>query len=235
MIIEPFNTKGVPGTEAIVVSFDLEGFSRFFMQQDVHLYVPDYLNTIFDAIHSIFRPDRPYWLPNEAKNWLGIDREPDFVKFTGDGGIYIWIASSDNEPIPTSFKVSLMTNLWILKNCFSSVTKKVQNLVPLAELPARIRFGVARGTVYGLRRGPTNDTVDYVGFCINLAVRLQNYCREIGFIASARIGIDESIAAKASWVKTTATGLKGLGREIVYVDKDEFETLSEETRYSLFL
>jgi class 3 adenylate cyclase len=234
MIIEPFNTKGVPGTEAIVVSFDLEGFSRFFMQQDVHLYVPDYLNTIFDAIHSIFRPARPYWLPEEAKNWLGIARQPDFVKFTGDGGIYIWIASNENEPIPLSFKVSLITDLWILKNSFGIVTKKVQNLVPLAELPARIRFGVARGTVYGLKRGLTNETADYVGFCINLAVRLQNYCREIGFIASARMGIDETIAAKASWSKATATKLKGLGREIVFVDKDEFENLSDETRNDLF-
>jgi class 3 adenylate cyclase len=235
MIIEPFNTKGVPGTEAIVVSFDLEGFSQFFRQQDVHLYVPDYLNTVFEAIQAIFSPDRPYWLPENAKNWLGIEHQPDFVKFTGDGGIFIWISPSEIEAIPLSFKVSLITNLWILKNCFDLVTKKAQNFVPLVELPARIRFGVARGTVYGLRRGPMNDPVDYVGYCINLAVRLQNYCREIGFIASARIGIDESIATKASWVKTTATQLKGLGKEIVYVDKDEYASLSEETQRALFI
>jgi len=235
MIIEQFNTKGAPGTEAIVVSFDLEGFSRFFMQQDVHLYVPDYLNTVLDSIHSIFRSERPYWLPENAKNWLGIPREPDFVKYTGDGGIYLWIASNENEPIPMSFKVSLITNLWILKTCFPAVTKKVQNLVPLMELPARIRFGVARGTVYGLRRGAMNETVDYVGFCINLAVRLQNYCRDIGFIASARIGIDESIAAKASWTKAVATNLKGLGKEIVFVDKDEFESIPAELRKDLFI
>ncbi len=234
MIIEPFNTKGALGTEAIVVSFDLEGFSRFFMQQDVHLYVPDYLNTIFNSIHSIFQSQRPYWLPENAK-WLGLEREPDFVKFTGDGGLYIWIASNDNEPIPQGFKVGLITNLWILKTCFDEVTKRAQKLVPLAELPARIRFGVARGTVYGLKRGPTNETVDYVGFCINLAVRLQNYCREVGFIASARIGIDESIATKASWIKTTATQLKGIGREIVFVDKDEYETIPSDTKRALFI
>jgi class 3 adenylate cyclase len=235
MIIGPFNTKGVTGTEAIVVFFDLEGFSSFFMQPDVHRYAIDYLNIVFEAVDLAFCEEPPYWLPKESQaGWRPISCRPDYVKFTGDGGLLIWIAAMHTEPIPLAFKLKLTGFLWALKSSFDEVTKKAQNVVPLAKLPKRIRFGLTGGTVYGLTRGLSNVPEDYIGFCINLAARLQDYCREIGFIVSARIVMDEFIIKKLNWIKTTAIDLKGFEKEIVYVDKLDFDALPEDKRKSLF-
>ena len=234
MLIQPFNTKGLPGTEAIVVSVDLEGFSKFFTQQDVHLYAPDYLNTIYHALHCIFKAERPYWYPNVLKDWVYVDREPDFVKFTGDGAIYIWTAWEVNNPISLDFKFTLMNDLWFLKKRFDEVLKKAQKLVPLVDLPKRIRIGITRGTVYGLTRGASMSAVDYIGFCINLAVRLQNYCREIGFVASGRLGIDDQLVEDANYKKIIAKNIKGFGQEIVYVDQLELENLDKKLKNELF-
>jgi len=236
MLFEPFDEKGVPGTEAIVVSFDLEGFSQFFTQQDVHLYAPDYLNVIFDAVQAIFRDEKPYWFTNsDSVKWVSLKREPDFIKFTGDGAILIWTAWEVNEPISPTFKLNLMNNLWSLKARFSVVANRAKELVPLYDLPQRIRFGITRGTVYGLIRDGNVHPVDYVGFCINLAVRLQNYCRDLGFIASARLGIDDALVSQLAYSKVIAKNLKGFGKEIVYLDKYDYLNLQEDVKKELFI
>jgi hypothetical protein len=85
MLLTRFKEKGTPGTEAIVLWFDLEGFSRFFTQPDVHLYAPQYLNIVFSSVQDLFAAKAPAWCkrPGAASpsNGLGI-REPDFAKFT---------------------------------------------------------------------------------------------------------------------------------------------------------
>jgi class 3 adenylate cyclase len=146
----------------------------------------------------------------------------------------IWLAAKYNEPFPLNFKIELTGFLWALKSSFDEVTKKAQNVVPLKKIPKRIRFGLTEGTVYGLTRGSSTVPEDYIGFCINLAARLQSYCREIGFIFSSRIVMDESTLRELSWIKTTATQLKGFEKEIVYVDRLDFESLPEAVRKSFF-
>jgi len=234
MLIQPFHSKGTPGTEAIVVVFDLEGFSRFFAQPDVHLYAPDYLNVVFNAVQSIWSIERPYWLTEELDQpiFRADLREPTFAKFMGDGGFYIWTAPDPLETITEGFKLSLLQMLWALKRRFWVVTKHARDVVPVPRLPERIRFGVTRGTVYGLRRAGIEEPVDYVGFAINLAARLQSYCREIGFVASARLMVQH--AQKAAWHRVTATSIKGFTAEDVYVDFDEFNELDPKVRKSLF-
>jgi hypothetical protein len=73
-----------------------------------------------------------------------------------------------------------------------------------------------------------------MGFCINLASRLQKYCPELGFIASARIGVRESVLKKNEYIKVIANKIKGFPKEIVIVDKREFENLDTQIQEDLF-
>ena len=54
------------------------------------------------------------------------------------------------------------------------------------KLPKRVRIGIATGVVYALRPPHAftslTDPNDYVGYCVNLAVRLQGHCSDLGFL-----------------------------------------------------
>ena len=54
------------------------------------------------------------------------------------------------------------------------------------DLPKKVRVGIATGVVFALRRPHKESTpsapTDFVGYCINLAVRLQDHCPELGFL-----------------------------------------------------
>ena len=51
-------------------------------------------------------------------------------------------------------------------------------------IPQNVRFGIAFGKVHKLTNG--SDEGEFVGTPINLASRLQGYCRPLGLIASFR-------------------------------------------------
>jgi len=56
-----FEPAASPPIDALVIVFDLEGFSRFFAQPDVHVYVPGFLNKVFQAIRIVFHGGIPFW------------------------------------------------------------------------------------------------------------------------------------------------------------------------------
>lgn len=56
-----FRPQASPATQALILTFDLEGFSRFFSQPDVHNYVPRFLNRVFDAVSIIINGGKEYW------------------------------------------------------------------------------------------------------------------------------------------------------------------------------
>lgn len=235
MLLQRFDEIGTPGTDAVVLCFDLEGFSRFFRQPDVHLYAPEYLNVIISAVQELFGNAQPSWLPPGDPPVVPQLREPDFAKFMGDGGIYIWTAASQHEPISSQFKVNLLGWIWALQHSFDGIVTKAREVVPLVDLPQRMRFGVSRGTVYGLRRQRSVEPVDYVGFAINLAARLQSYCREIGFIASARLALRDAELNEARYQKVLAIRIPGFDPEYVLVERDDFATLDSTRRTDLFV
>jgi class 3 adenylate cyclase len=120
-----------------------------------------------------------------------------------------------------------------LKDSFSEVLKQAAADVPVLDLPTRIRFGVARGTIYELTRA-SGTNKEYIGFCINLASRLQKYCADLGSIVSARVGLPDEFVAKEEYKRVVATKIRGFPEEIVIVDKEEYEALAEGQRASLF-
>ena len=150
----------------------------------------------------------------------------------GDGAMYLW-AAEKSEAFTENFIYLLCNRLWNLKTEFNEVVKKSHDQVPVTDVPRRIRFGLARGTIYELKRRNSQQR-EYIGFCINLASRLQKYCPDLGFIASARIGIPESKLKENGYIKVVAKQIKGFPREIVIVDSDEFENLNSDIKSQYF-
>ena len=228
-----FRQQASPATQALVLTFDLEGFSRFFSQPDVHHYVPRFLNRVFDAVSIIIFGGKDYWTDDksETKPFL----EPVHQKFLGDGALYIWTFKKGiMEYMKNETDIAFFINrIWNLKSNFKNIKKACLDDVPVVDLPQRIRFGVTAGSVYKLTYSNSSHT-EYIGYCINLASRLQSYCRELGFIASARIGLPETTLKKHGYMKVIAKNLKGFPEEIVIVDKEEFDELSEEIKDELF-
>jgi hypothetical protein len=69
---------------------------------------------------------------------------------------------------------------------------------------------------------------------MNLASRLQKYCSKLDFIASARIGLPQERLEKHGYLRVVAKQIKGFPREIVIVDKTEWEALDPSVRDELF-
>jgi len=226
-----FTGKASYPKNAVALLYDLEGFSRFFNQPDVQDYVPAFLNHVSATMEVNLFGGEVYWSQGETIDRLKV--EVAHEKFTGDGALYILLPPSGAADFPTGTLQMLCNRLWTLKNNFNEVVNKSLESVPVVEVPRSIRFGLSRGSVYELQR-PGTTAREYIGFCINLASRLQKYCRELGFIASARLMLSDSEMARHGYMKVVATQIAGFPNEIVFVDEEEYAALSDETRNRLF-
>lgn len=229
-----FRDQAGMAREAFVMVFDLEGFSNFFSQPDVQEYVSRYLNRIFDAVSKNFYGGEYYWCDDKEKDkTLAFFREPSHVKFLGDGALYIWAFKRGELDKYRSEILYFINRCWNLKTCFSKIVERCSEDVPVADIPRRIRFGFASGSVNKLAYR-YSDRTEYIGYCINLAARLQSYCRELGFIASGRIRFSNKIITEHHYHKVWAKKLSGFPKEVVIVDKQEYENLSASTQKELF-
>lgn len=216
---------------AIALIFDLEGFSRFFNQPDISDYLPAFLNAIFGAVETCITGGSTYWEEDEELPALKLRVAQR--KFMGDGALYILLPPEGESLFDTPTITKLCNRLWNLKNDFDKVIKKCADDVPVFDLPPRIRFGIARGSVFELPSS-NGENSEYVGFCINLASRLQKYCPSLGFIASARLRIAMASLSKNGYTRVVAKTIKGFPKEIVFIDKLELDGLSKEEKEELF-
>jgi class 3 adenylate cyclase len=228
-----FKEQAGMAREAFVLVFDLEGFSTFFSQPDVQEYVSRYLNRIFDAVSKNFYGGWYYWGDEEKDKTLPSFLEPSHVKFLGDGALYIWTFKKGERDKYKNEILYFINRCWNLKNSFLKIVNRCSEDVPVADLPRRIRFGFASGSVNKLTY-KYSDRTEYIGYCINLASRLQSYCRELGFIASARIRFSNRIIRQHRYHKVWAKKLLGFPKEAVIVDKEEYEKLPDKTKKELF-
>ncbi len=220
----PFNS--------ISLLFDLEGFSGFFSQPDVHGYISQYLNLVIDAVTRTFEGGTLYWDLDRQGNPFVADPLPGPIhrKFLGDGVLYIW-NYSDFTP---SQIIDLVDRIWILKKSFSVICEKASVLLPVPDFPKKIRFGIAAGMVYRLQYEKNENEEEYIGYSINLVSRLQSYSRDIGFIVSGRLGIPDNTMTKHGYKKCMAKKIRGFPNEIVIIDKHDYHTLDERIRGELF-
>lgn len=217
----------------LAIVYDLEGFSVFFNQPDAHEYIPRYLSSIIDAVERCLFGGDAFWLPKGDKLLSPLPILPVYRKFLGDGMLYVWSLLDATDSTIAALLTTLTNRLWNIKKRFAAVNRSCAEVVPLAELPPRIRVGVGRGTIYALTAESTFET-EYIGICINLASRLQGYCPYLGFIASARIGMKDATLEQHGYIKVVATRIKGFPREIVIVDRKEFEQLPKEVKRERF-
>jgi len=221
--------------QAIVLIFDLEGFSKFFSQPDVHDYVPKYLNTVLNVMDIIINGGEVSYMDfsneeiEKKKNILKALPKPIHTKFLGDGMLYIWKYHDFEKKDLTQ----LLNRLFNLKINFQKVNAKSSEEVPVIDIPQRIRFGISAGSVYKLTYTSSRKE-EYISYSINLASRLQIYCRELGFVASARLNAPLENLSASKYKKVIATQLKGFPSEIVIVDENEYLMLSQQIKDSLF-
>ncbi len=227
-----FDPKASIAKRGIALVYDLEGFSAFFNQPDMQDYVPKFINHVSQAVSQVIFGGEAYWLPFKNKSESAL-LAPVHEKYLGDGCLYIWSFSDDAPRELREFEVYLCNRLWNLKNRFEEVQKRSLIDVPVVELPKRIRFGLASGTIYELTTQKSRHT-EYIGFCVNLASRLQKYCPPLGFIASARLAIPEKMLKEHGYIRVVATKLRGFPKEIVFVDKNEYAALEKPLRKELF-
>src|SRR5580765_4051362 len=226
-----FTGKASYPKNAVALLYDLEGFSRFFNQPDVQEYVPAFLNYVSAAMGVNLFGGEAYWANNATIDPLQI--EVVHEKFTGDGALYILIPPGGAPDFPTGTLQHLCNRVWTLKNRFSAVVNKALETVPVVEVPRKVRFGLSRGSVYELQTQGTKGS-EYIGFSINLASRLQKYCPELGFIASARLMLSDREIVRHGFMKVVATKLRGFADEIVVIDSVEYDALPDDTRKQLF-
>ena len=199
-----FTGKASHPKNALALMYDLEGFSQFFNQPDVQDYVPAFLNHVSESMAICLFGGTDYWTGEDGEQLKPLSARIVHEKFTGDGALYIILPPAGQSDFKTSTLRGLCNRLWNLKNNFGAVVTESLEHVPVVEIPRRIRFGLSRGSVYELKK-PNTTSREYIGFCINLASRLQSYCRELGFIASARLMISDSELTKHGYRKAVAT------------------------------
>jgi len=128
--------------------------------------------------------------------------------------------------------VTLLCNrLWDLKAGFKKINQA--SAVPVSNLPSWIRCGIARGGISELTSAE-QSAKEYIGVCINLASRFQHYCPDLGFIASAKVDLRDQVLERHGYKRVIAKKIKGFPKEVVIVDRQEYEQLDPSVRKALF-
>jgi len=120
-----------------------------------------------------------------------------------------------------------------LKIKYKRILKKATEQIPFPDIPKNIRFGISAGTIHPLRY-ENSENEEFIGYCINLASRLQSYCRDIGFIVSGRLNIKPADLEGGQYIKVLARKIKGFPEEIVIIDQKEYEALDQQIKDELF-
>jgi class 3 adenylate cyclase len=228
--IAPFRQVEKP-QDGIAMIFDLQGFSKFANQPDVHEFIPRYLNTVIGAVETCIFGGEAYWL-KKTETYLPMFVLPVHRKFMGDGMLYLWSLGDVPRSNVPGFATRLCNRLWDLKARFKKVNRACA-AGPVTNFPPRIRFGVARGSISALTCGNQAEK-EYIGVCINLASRLQHYCPEIGFVGSARLDLRDLVLERHGYKRVVAKKIKGFPKEVVIVDRQEYERLKPDVRQALF-
>jgi class 3 adenylate cyclase len=179
MALIEFSGQQAADHKAIVVSFDLAGFSVFCNQPDASTAAPRLMAHTFKLLNGFFKSGGLFSF-SEAEL-----AAPDFCKFSGDGALMIWLLPSEHKDFPQDFCNLLVKTMRDFQITLSENLKTWEKQWRLHKLPKKVRVGIATGVVYEMKPPRSvfePDAIDYVGYCINLAVRLQDYCPELGFL-----------------------------------------------------
>lgn len=205
-------------TDAIAAMFDLQGFTQFGKQIEPHLSVPVFLHDFLNWLMDRLKEEMKRAETNEGVAlWSPL---PFFVKFMGDGLLVLW----DSSQMDAVERKNIVVSMYSI--CDSYSKKFVKTLrKKLVDPPPVLRCGVARGTVYSVGSGN-----DFVGSCINMAMRLQK-CPGVTFAVNRR-GFEfeeEDIGGLLpEKLVVRAIAVRGIGdNELVAILKSELDAMSE--------
>jgi class 3 adenylate cyclase len=206
--------------EAVVAMLDLENFTSFCTQPDMHLNLGVLLNFSFDRV-------------NDGLYAAGLTRQPRHFKFLGDGALYVWDVDPSTRRDTAKRVVLGLHNLF---RVFPHELEIERDLLNLRAPPKRVRVGIAYGEIVELR-SKTDGTLECVGFAINLAARLQNFCKEIGFLISSGVPLDAQFIEDYSLVRSKTKGIRGMSGvdEDVWYVKEDADTVSQNILKRSFL
>ena len=218
---------------ALVLTTDLQGYTAFAAQPDADEYALEYLEFVNDCIGVVLRGGCPWWtttkyydgMPECTNNWLG------------DGNQMIWPETCFAD----INMMNLVNRLRDMSINFDRINLKYSNKRPGIMLPRKIRFGLAQGTTTIIRPNKSRweygncGVIEWAGYACNFSAKLQCYCRDLSFLASARIGGLHKVMLKDNYyTRIVATQLPGMGPEIVFAYDVEYEALKPEVRDNLF-
>lgn len=205
--------------EALAVVFDLSGFTNFCGKVDPHLSVPEYLSNflywLFDEVRTeftakVYRKSKALW-----------SELPFLAKFLGDGVLFLWDTSNMTETRICNIVVSPLCICREYRNTFHREIKTV-----VGSPPKVLRCGIARGGVFFV-----GNSQDYVGSCINIASRLQKLSDLTFCFSQTGFDIEQDMEEvnRRNFVEKLVT-LRGIGEQLVWVLKKEFNNLPEKER-----
>lgn len=216
--------------ETLALVLDVAEFTKFFNKPDVYGFIPRLLNSINQIVTENlnaeeFHGTEPYFY------FRG--RKPFHVKFLGDGVLVLW-----RNPDEESELAALLSSLALTREKFEELRINMRPFI--SDPPPTVRFGVASGFCYPIfQKGHVGDhgisSSEYVGFPLNLASRLQGYCKRLGLLASGRLNISDEKLGALGFVRVVARKLRGMpSDETVIADFEGYRNLPNRERNSLF-
>lgn len=225
---------------AITTIFDFQGFTDFITHLNQLQRVPQVLQFGFAIISEQFSMgDAAEILQKKEFLFPLLGHVPIHVKFLGDGLLIIWSAS-DPEKLAAMY-AELLTVCSMIKREFPARMLALEGGAGLSHRIERVRFGIAAGDVFKLSYGGQFDGQEFIGVPINLAARLQGYCRELGLIASLRSTsehdiVNEDSISEEGFMFARAKSLKGFkSPEPVIIEQRAYWELPSEVRDRLFV
>lgn len=202
----------------------MSGFSGFCLRPDAHAYLNRYVSHLFKLFDNAFKDSwRDFF--KDTSHLVQVPR-PDFSKYTGDGALLLWLRDSGEE-FSNDFCTSVVAALRHFQQQLPTKVIEWERQWLAHNLPRSARFGIATGPVHplatpsGLTLLNGGEIADYAGYCINLAVRLQDHCPEVGFIVHAPLH-----PKLDGLLKLSALKMKGSMDEPVYVFTEDFQRAS---------
>jgi len=136
-----FSEREATGHKAIVVSFDLAGFSKFCNQPDASTAAPRLMKHTFDFLNQLLGDEF-------SRKRLVM---PSFIKFSGDGALMIWTLNPELQDFPQEFCDLVVTTMRYFQEQLSARLNTWEKEWRVHKLPKHVRIGIAAGVVYAMR------------------------------------------------------------------------------------
>ena len=209
-------TSTASSTDTIAAAFDLEGFTTFCKQIEPHLSVPVFLSEFLEWLMDQIKAEMMHEKYTEGISLWG--PLPFFVKFMGDGLLVLWDVSKADDNARRNIVVA----------CREICLRYAREFHPMMEAkvsdpPSVLRCGMARGTVFSV-----GDGHDFVGSCINMAVRVQKLPGATFAFNRRGINIDDPFAVNffRDELVVKRVTVRGIGdKELVCIPKFEFDAM----------